>query len=65
MMFKDDEERLISAEEYAQFLHAVNAVYHTKYEGRKYGQIFVDNIYYRFKIVDFNEYNIVYRKELS
>ena len=45
MMFKDDEERLISTEEYAQFLHAVNAVYHAKYEGKKYGQIFVDNIY--------------------
>ena len=55
----------ITHEEYAKFLHYVNAAYHAKFEGKKFGQIFIDNIYYRFEIIEFNEYNIVYRKELS
>ena len=50
-MFRNEEEKVVSAEEYAQFLHAVNSVYHAKYEGRKFGQIFVDNIYYRFELL--------------
>lgn len=65
MGFKDNNKTIISKEEYANFLHYVNDVYHTKYAGKKFGQIFIDNIYYRFEIVEFNEYNIVYRKELS
>ena len=55
----------ITQEEYAKFLHYVNEAYHAKFEGKKFGQIFIDNIYYRFEIIEFNEYNIVYRKELS
>lgn len=63
--FRDGDETYISEEEYVKFLHYVNDVYYTKYAGKKFGQIFIDNIYYRFEIVEFNEYNIVYRKELS
>ena len=55
----------VTQEEYAKFMHYVNAVYHSKFKGKKFGQIFIDNIYYRFEIIEFNEYNIIYRKELS
>ena len=61
----DNDQIFIDEEEYAKFLHYVNGVYYTKYVGKKFGQIFIDDIYYRFEIIEFNEYNLVYRKELS
>ena len=54
----------MSAEEYATFVSEVNTHYHARFEGHKVAYIAIGNHGYRFKIHDFDDYEILSRKEL-
>ena len=54
----------MTAEEYATFVSEVNTHYHARFEGHKVAYIAIGNHGYRFKIHDFDDYEILSRKEL-
>lgn len=55
----------LGKKEYARVMSAINTVYYARFQGDTIGHIAVRNHYYRFKINDFNNYVIFYRKKLE
>ena len=56
---------VISKQEYAEFVHAVNTHYFLRFVGRGVAYIATGNCGYRFKIIEFGGLEILNRKDLK
>ena len=54
----------MTREEYAIFMHEVNTLYYSRFKDHEVAYIAIGNYGYRFRILGFNDYEILSRKEL-
>ena len=55
----------LNKKEYGSFLRAVNKVYFARFKNKEYGTIIIDDKEYLFRIIDFNEYEVLRERKIN